>query len=377
MAHTPGRLVIRTYEPLRRWLLLGGSLLLGALSLYVAFEAGRGTAGSAGRQAAAAHEGLLARIAALESGNRELRLKLASQETTQVGHARERAEVARTIGELQAQIARQAQDLAFYRGIAGDAAAAPPVRIQQFRMTSLGAPGRYALRLVLGRPVRPEDVVSGTLALTVEGTRNDMPATLDLGEVTGAALQLPLPPDLRTGDRAAGGFPAGAHHRGGARGAQGCRPHPADLPVEPGGELMFKREKSAAPVETLIGPTVTIRGDVQFSGGLHLQGRVCGNVSVQEGGEEAALELVEGAVVEGEVRAGHAVLNGQVRGDVYVTGRLQLGPKAVIEGNVQYGSIEMALGARITGKMLSRAAQAAGPSGVQSLESKPSNTSVQ
>jgi cytoskeletal protein CcmA (bactofilin family) len=139
---------------------------------------------------------------------------------------------------------------------------------------------------------------------------------------------------------------------------------------------MFKRDKSAAPVETLIGPTVTIRGDVQFSGGLHLQGRVYGNLSIPEGAE-ATLELVEGAEVEGEVRAGQAALNGRVRGDVHVTGRLQLGAKAVIEGNVHYGTIEMALGARITGKMLSRPPQAAGPSGGQSLESKSSNTSVQ
>jgi hypothetical protein len=185
----PGRLVIRTYAPLRRWLVLGGSVVLGALLLYVAYEAGRGSAGSAGLAAAAAHEGLVARVAELEAGNRDLRLKLASQETAQVGHARERAEVARTIGELQAQIARQAQDLAFYRGIAGDAAAAPPVRIQQFRVTPLGTPGRYTLRLVLGRPVRPEDVVNGTLVLSVEGIRDDKPASLELNDLTVGQLR--------------------------------------------------------------------------------------------------------------------------------------------------------------------------------------------
>ena len=137
---------------------------------------------------------------------------------------------------------------------------------------------------------------------------------------------------------------------------------------------MFKREKSAAPPETLIGPSVTIRGDVDFEGGVHLQGRVLGNLRMQAGGD-AVVEIVEGAAVEGEVRARQASINGSVRGDVHVAQRLVLGPKAVIDGNVHYGSIEMALGARITGKLLSGAA--AGPSATQSLNSPTTNPSLQ
>ncbi len=187
--HTPGRLVIRTYAPLRRWLVIGGSTVLGALLLYVAFETGRGSAGSAGRAAQAQRVVLEQRVDDLEATNRDLRLKVAGQETSQAGQGRERAELARTIGELQAQVARQAQDLAFYRGLAGDSAAAPPVRIQQFRVAALGTPGRYALKLILGRPVRPEDVVNGTLALTIEGTQNDKPVVLDLAQLTAGQLR--------------------------------------------------------------------------------------------------------------------------------------------------------------------------------------------
>jgi len=187
--HTPGRLVIRTYAPLRRWLVLGGTTVLGALLLYVAFELGRGSAGSAGRVAQEKRAALEQRVSELEAGNRELRLKVAGQEMTQAGQGRERSELGRTIGELQAQVARQAQDLAFYRGLAGDTAAAPPVRIQQFRVAALGTPGRYTLKLILGRPVRPEDVVNGTLELTIEGTQNDRPVALDLAQLTAGQLR--------------------------------------------------------------------------------------------------------------------------------------------------------------------------------------------
>ena len=136
---------------------------------------------------------------------------------------------------------------------------------------------------------------------------------------------------------------------------------------------MFRREKPQ-PVETLIGPSVTIRGDVEFGGGVHLEGRVFGKLCLVGEGE-AALDMIEGAVVEGEVRATQASINGRVVGDVTVAGRLLLGPKAVVEGNVYYGSIEMTLGARITGKLM--CAAPAGPSTGQTLNSPASNPSLQ
>lgn len=185
MAQAPGRLVIRTYAPFRGWLLAGGILVLGLLLLYVAFEWGRSRAGPERLEFQRTSEMLQARVAELEAVNRELRLKIATQETAQVGQAREREELARTIGELQAQVARQAGDLAFYRGIVGDPAQAPPVRFQQFRVSAMNIPGRYAMRLVLGSPLRPENVVSGTVAVTVEGEQDGEVRSLDLETLTG------------------------------------------------------------------------------------------------------------------------------------------------------------------------------------------------
>lgn len=191
MIQTPGRLVIRTYAPLRRYLLAGGTAVLGALLLYVVYLYGRTASDPDGTSGLAERARLQERVRELEATNRELRLKLAATETAQIERSRERAEVARTIGELQAQVARQAQDLAFYRGIVGDQSAGPPVRIQQFRVSPLADAGRYRLRLVLGRPVRPEDVVNGTVSVTVEGMRGDEPAELDLAALTsGQAREL-------------------------------------------------------------------------------------------------------------------------------------------------------------------------------------------
>ncbi len=48
----------------------------------------------------------------------------------------------------------------------------------------------------------------------------------------------------------------------------------------------------------------------------------------------------------------YVVLHGIVRGDVYATKRVELGPTARVIGNVYYNLIEMAIGAEINGKLV-------------------------
>jgi hypothetical protein len=177
------RLVIRSYAPLRRYLLVGAAVLLAPLCVYLAFELGRFRAGYDVRAALAARGELKDQIHALESREREQRVQLAALESAKIGQTRERSEVSRSIGELQAQVARQAQDLAFYRGIVGESGQSP-VKIQQFRVVAGGAPLHFTLKLVLGRPVRPEDVISGVVAITLEGSQGLVPASRDLSQLT-------------------------------------------------------------------------------------------------------------------------------------------------------------------------------------------------
>ncbi|HXS31256.1 MAG TPA: DUF6776 family protein, partial [Steroidobacteraceae bacterium] len=101
--------------------------------------------------------------------------------------AREREELARTIGGLQADVARLTRDLAFYRGVVGESANAPVVRVQQLRITRGPSADEYVLHLVLGRPLRPEDTVSGKARLTVEGASGPNAISLDLAQISGIA----------------------------------------------------------------------------------------------------------------------------------------------------------------------------------------------
>jgi cytoskeletal protein CcmA (bactofilin family) len=124
---------------------------------------------------------------------------------------------------------------------------------------------------------------------------------------------------------------------------------------------MFRRRKQAAArIDTLIGRTASVQGDVEFSGGLHIDGRVNGSVRATEGAA-AALSVSEHGLIEGSVVAPQVVLNGAVNGDIVAAERVVLGAKARVRGNVHYGVIEMALGAEINGKLVPRSDAASAP----------------
>lgn len=115
---------------------------------------------------------------------------------------------------------------------------------------------------------------------------------------------------------------------------------------------MFGREsKSNGRIDTLVGRTAKVDGDVEFTGGLHLDGRVAGNVRA-DNDPTATLSVSETGSIEGSVEVPSVVLNGVVRGDILATERVVLGATARVEGNVHYGVIEMTLGAEIKGKLV-------------------------
>lgn len=109
--------------------------------------------------------------------------------------------------------------------------------------------------------------------------------------------------------------------------------------------------KAAGAVDTLIGRQSDITGDVRFTGGLHVDGKIKGKVTA-ESDKNAVLSVSEGGVVEGDVRVSHVVLNGTVEGDVHAAQRLTLSAKARVNGNVYYKLIEMSSGAMINGQLV-------------------------
>ena len=123
---------------------------------------------------------------------------------------------------------------------------------------------------------------------------------------------------------------------------------------------VFKNKSSQRDgfaIDTLIGPDVVIRGDLEFSGGLYVEGRIVGKVTAGDG-RPASLLLAEQGVIEGEVHAPVVIINGTLSGDVHAAERVELAQKARVEGNVHYTVVEMSAGAQLTGRLVHAQAQA-------------------
>lgn len=89
-----------------------------------------------------------------------------------------------------------------------------------------------------------------------------------------------------------------------------------------------------------------VEGDIRFTGGLHVEGKVTGNIISEDGSVH-----VHGEVI-GEIRVPHIVINGIVKGNVHAAEHIELAAKAMVSGNVYYKTMEMMLGAQVNGSLL-------------------------
>ena len=115
--------------------------------------------------------------------------------------------------------------------------------------------------------------------------------------------------------------------------------------------MMFTRDSVQGRIDTLIGKAARVRGDLDYQGGLHLDGQIVGNVRADDA-RDSTLAVSETGSIEGNVQVPNVVLQGSVKGDIHARERLVLGATARVEGDVYYGVIEMTVGAQIIGKLV-------------------------
>lgn len=96
---------------------------------------------------------------------------------------------------------------------------------------------------------------------------------------------------------------------------------------------------------SLIAAGAVFRGDLEFQGAVQIDGKVLGDILTEEGLVRVSVD----GQVEGEVRAPHIVIDGEILGDVYASQHVELGARARVRGNLYYGLMEMAMGAQVEG----------------------------
>ncbi len=108
-------------------------------------------------------------------------------------------------------------------------------------------------------------------------------------------------------------------------------------------------------VNTLIGNTTTLKGDLHFTGVLKIDGIIQGNLFAES--DDSVLILDDAGKIEGEVRVPSMIVNGTINGNVFASEKIDLYPHAKITGDVHYNLLEMEVGAEVNGRMLRQEGQ--------------------
>ena len=115
--------------------------------------------------------------------------------------------------------------------------------------------------------------------------------------------------------------------------------------------MFGKSNKPQSHIDSLIGGTTRIEGNVFFSGGLRVDGVIRGNVSALPD-QPGTLVISEHARIDGEVQVAHLVVNGTINGTVHAAETLELQSGSRVKGDVHYKSVEMHQGAVVEGRLV-------------------------
>lgn len=120
--------------------------------------------------------------------------------------------------------------------------------------------------------------------------------------------------------------------------------------------LMFK-SKSNQPLgqsvenfETIIGSSIRVDGNLLLRNSVRIDGLVNGNI-FQEDGYEATVAIAKGATVNGDIRAKHVIVSGNLQGNIFSSDRVELLDTAFVSGDITYGTLGMQVGAKLEGKL--------------------------
>ncbi len=175
-----------------RWL-AAAATAVAVLAAAYAYHRGRVSAGLDVAEVAIERRELAGKVARLEQENAGLSAKVAELEMARRLDREAYGQVERTLGELQSQLSRQGDDLAFYRSIVSPEDGIQGLRIQRFEIKPGGGPREFVVRLTLIQAMRHESVASGLAQVVLHGMQGDKPTRHTVGELIGRPrAQLPF-----------------------------------------------------------------------------------------------------------------------------------------------------------------------------------------
>ena len=117
-------------------------------------------------------------------------------------------------------------------------------------------------------------------------------------------------------------------------------------PITPEGSRRPAKEQRLDMKESVIASDLTIEGKIVGSGHVRIAGRFKGDVQV-----DGNVTLDTGAHLEGQVKASVVVVGGELIGNIDNAKRVELLEGGVITGDVKAGSLTVAAGSRMRGQV--------------------------
>lgn len=171
----------------------GAAALVLVATAWFAYQRGQLSAGFDAAAVNADRERLQAEVDRLTAQNSTLTAKVAELEASRRMDREAYSEVERTLGELQSQLSRQGDDLAFYRSIVSPADGIQGLRIQSFEVDQGAAARDFVLKLTLIQAMRHDSNASGMANVVIHGMQGDRPTRYSVGELLGKPrAQLPF-----------------------------------------------------------------------------------------------------------------------------------------------------------------------------------------
>ncbi len=178
------KLVVKQHQPMRVGVIWGVAVTLAILAGFLTYEYGRYRGGYDSREAKTTEAELTRELSELELSNGKLREQIALLETAKKIDDEAHENVESMLGDLQADVQEQKQELAFYRSIIAPEEGKRGLRIQEFRLTPAGADAEFRMRLVLVQAASKHDRrVSGTVTMSIEGARDGTQTSYNVADL--------------------------------------------------------------------------------------------------------------------------------------------------------------------------------------------------
>jgi len=103
-------------------------------------------------------------------------------------------------------------------------------------------------------------------------------------------------------------------------------------------------------VDAMLNRRLKIAGDVHFSGVLHVECTIEGDLISDD--ESSTLILSDAGHIKGSVKASNVMVNGRIDGNVLAANKVELYEKSRINGDLHYNLLEMAVGSGVNGKLV-------------------------